>query len=63
MDYKPEEIKEAIYFMQKWIDNDLKELNGNTESNFTKWCFNNHKHINTAIRVMKEYLDIYSYQE
>ena len=47
-----EKIQESIDFLKDWVETDLNELNGDTESDFAQFILSNHKHINTAINCL-----------
>jgi hypothetical protein len=51
--YCVNKILQAIQYFEEWIKEDLKELAGDTKSDYAKFILNKHKHINTAIEVMK----------
>lgn len=51
------EIKDSITFLNDWIKTDMKELDGDTYSDFAQFILNNHKHINTAITVLSKIIN------
>ena len=52
-----DEIKDSINFLDNWIRTDLKELEGDTASDYSQFILNNHKHINTAITVLSKIIN------
>ena len=48
------EIEESIEFFRGWIKTDLKELDGDTTSDYAKFILSGHKHINVAIKVLED---------
>jgi hypothetical protein len=51
------QIKDSIVYFQNWIKDDLKELDGDTESDYAQFILDKHKYINVAIGVMEDILN------
>lgn len=56
-DVSNDEIKGSIRFLNNWIKLDLKELEGDTTSDYAQFILNNHKHINTSITVLSKIIN------
>ena len=52
------EIQEAINFFKNWIERDLKELDGDIESDYAKFVLDGHKHIRTAIKILENKINV-----
>jgi len=57
------EIKQSIQFMKNWENTDLRELQDDRSSDYALWILENHKHIDTALEVMKTELEKWAYTE
>jgi hypothetical protein len=58
--YKPsknKQTKDSIEYFKNWIKDDLKELDGDTESDYAQFILDKHRHINVAINLMEEKLN------
>lgn len=48
-------VNTAIKYFEQWIKDDLKELDGDTESDYAKFILDKHNHIHTALNIMKQH--------
>ena len=51
------DIKDSIIYLDNRIRMDLKELDGDTTSDFAVFMLDSHKHINTAITVLSKIIN------
>lgn len=49
-----DKIINATNFLKNWKETDMKELDGDTISDYAKFILSNHVHINTAIEVLED---------
>ncbi len=47
------DIDKAIGYFEKWIQDDLRELDGDTESDYAQFILDKHKHILTLLNIIR----------